>query len=62
MAFIGALSAAGNISFLSLPTAILLVLMLCYALAFIFERPLNSYRSIALSSFSFASQKCGIHS
>lgn len=62
MAFISALSASGNLPYLSLSTAILLVLLLCYAFSFPFERPLRSYRSLALSSFPFLSRKCGIHS
>jgi peptidoglycan/LPS O-acetylase OafA/YrhL len=62
MAFISALSASGNLPYLSLSTGILLVLLLCYAFSFPFERPLRSYRSIALSSFPFLARKCGIHS
>ena len=62
MAFIASLSASGNIPYLGLSTAILLVLFLCYAFSFPFERPLGIYRSIVLSNFPFLSRKCGINS
>jgi len=62
MAFLAALHSSGKLPIKHLPISIFLILLLCYCLSFIFERPLHTFRTSIISTFPSLFKRCGIRS
>jgi peptidoglycan/LPS O-acetylase OafA/YrhL len=62
MAFLGALWASDSLIRLGYFSGIMLVLVLCFLFAIIFELPLKKYRSLLIRIFPILNHKCGIRS
>ncbi len=62
MALLGALWASGSLIDVGYFGGIMLVLVLCYLFAIVFELPLKKYRSFLIRIFPILNHKCGIRS